>query len=109
VKIEIELPDWVEGRHIRIFAGIEEVARRLTNTNYWEVKTDRCNMCGACCKCVPEDWPYGVKVVDGERWCEQLRYEANEYLCGYGDGRPFLCCHGGDIISGCNIKWEKVE
>jgi len=95
VKIELDLPDWVDERHIRIFAGIEEVARRMTNTRYWEVKTSRCNMCGECCK------------LDG---CDKLVFKANEWRCSHLIGRPFCCCCGDHAGQDhCNIRWEQVN
>lgn len=49
MRIELDLPDWVNERHIRIFAGIELVAFKLAHEDFWKVKDGRCQMCGECC------------------------------------------------------------
>ena len=59
MRIELDLPDWVDERNIRvkadenndvqILAGIELVAVKNHAHDYWRVKVGRCNMCGDCC------------------------------------------------------------
>ena len=110
MRIEIDIPDWCDERHIRVFAGIEEVARRLTGKQHWEIKVSRCTQCGECCKRALEGWAKGMKMVDGVRWCEHLIYYANEYRCDYLIDRPFSCSCGDSAgQEHCNIRWEKVE
>jgi len=49
MKIELDLPDWVDdGSAIRIFKGIELVAKKFKNKP-WKIKIVRCNFCGECC------------------------------------------------------------
>ena len=50
MKIVLELPEWVDERHIRIFAGVELVALKLGHEDFWKVKDTRCQRCGECCK-----------------------------------------------------------
>lgn len=105
MKIEVEIPDWVEERHIRIFAGIEEVAKKY-HGQPWQVKVSRCNMCGTCCRNVPDNWRHGKDSKTG--WCANLVYYANEYRCGID--RPFTCC-AGDFTGEdfCSVKWKEVN
>jgi len=49
MRVELDLPDWVDERHIRIMAGVELVAQKLAQNDYWQVKETRCNHCGKCC------------------------------------------------------------
>ena len=52
MRIEIDIPDWADERHIRILAGRELAAAKLAHEDFWRVKDVRCNHCGKCC---PED------------------------------------------------------
>lgn len=104
MRIELDLPDWVEERHIRIFAGIEEVAKKL-HGKPWQIKVARCDMCGKCCMDVPDNWRFGRDEKTG--WCKNLVYYANEYRCGID--RPFGCCAGDDSEEDyCSIEWQEV-
>ena len=113
MKIELELPDWVEelhksGRHIYVFAGIQEIARKKGGKDYWEVKQDSCNQCGECCKRVGERWGFGVDENTG--WCKHLIFEGNEYRCGFRIDRPFGCCISDHAeYDHCSINWKKIE
>ena len=110
MRIELDLPDWVDEKHIYVLAGVECVARRLTNTRYWEVKTSRCNMCGECCKHLSRHWPRGARLVDGKWTCDHLTYRANEYLCDYGRHRPYECCVADHADKDyCNVVWERID
>ncbi len=105
MKINIDLPNWVEERHIRIFAGIEEVAKKYKGKP-WQIKTTRCNMCGECCMNVPKNWRFGKDKKTG--WCKKLVYYANEYRCGID--RPFTCCAGDHADEDyCSIKWKTIK
>lgn len=94
MKIELELPDWIDVKTIRIFAGIEEVAKKQACEN-WNVKTSRCNLCGTCC---------------GD--CGHLVYSEGDkgFLCLLGFKRPFNCCAGDGVGNGkCNITWHDTS
>jgi hypothetical protein len=89
MKVELDLPDWVDERHIRIFAGIEMVAMKWSHENFWKVKDDRCNMCGKCCTGLKDD-DILCPVVDGE--CIYLSQGHNgERLCSIPLYRPRNC------------------
>jgi MinD superfamily P-loop ATPase len=49
MKVVLDLPDWVDERNLRLTAGVELVAVKAHNHDYWRVKDERCNMCGDCC------------------------------------------------------------
>lgn len=103
-RVEIELPDWCKERHIRVFAGIEEVAHKKVG-HKWQVKTVRCNKCGECCKNVV----FPKSRIDPKTdWCIHLKYYANEYLCD--TNRPFFCC-GADSVGEkyCCVEWKTIE
>jgi len=103
MKVNLDLPKWVEERHIRVFAGIEEVAKKLKG-KHWQVKTSRCNMCGECCKDVSDNWRFG-RATNG--WCLKLVYYANEYRCGID--RPFTCCAGDQAGEDyCSVEWKVI-
>ena len=70
MKIEINLPEWVEEKHIYIMAGIELVAKKYLG-QLWEIKTSRCISCGKCC---------------GD--CKHLKNNQ----CSLALERPFRCC-----------------
>lgn len=98
MEVNLVLPKWAEERHIRVFAGLEEVARKL-HGKPWEVKVARCQQCGECCK------------LDG---CEHLVYSEGHkaYLCkpeGSVYRRPFTCACGDNAGQPhCTVKWETL-
>jgi len=107
MKIEIEIPDWVEGKHLYIFAGIELVAYKYLDEN-WKVKTGRCNMCGLCCEEFKKPvlkWPF-VK----NKTCEYLKSDGEKKVCGLALHRPFACCVGiKENKKDCLEKFEIIE
>lgn len=74
MKVRLDLPDWVDERHIRIkaderndihvLAGVELVAIKYQLEDHWLVKDQRCNMCGDCCTGLPTTHVY--PTVNGE-------------------------------------------
>lgn len=106
MKLTLDLPDWVDERMIRIFAGIEEVAKRPPQTRVWEIKSQRCNWCGSCCKNVPVDWPQGQNIVTGH--CRHLIQNKTTCECDLLADRPFMCCAGEGIEGECNITWQNI-
>ena len=102
MKIELDLPDWTEERHIRIFAGLEEVARKLHGKPL-EIKVGRCQQCGECCK----------RMAGGP--CNHLVYSDGHgnHRCkpnGIEYDRPFSCASGdGAGKPYCSVRWEKVN
>jgi len=57
VKVNLELPDWVDENELYIHSWTELVALKRPNGK-WYVKTGRCNMCGDCCRDVSINFPY---------------------------------------------------
>lgn len=90
MKINLEIPDWVDGKHLYIMAGIELVAYRFLDGK-WRVKTSRCSMCGKCCKRLN---------------CEHLKMDGDKYICDHGLARPFSCCVGIVQPEGCTEKYD---
>ncbi len=89
-EIRVDLPEWCEGRHIYILAGIELVAYQLADKPML-VKTARCSMCGKCC----ED-------------CKELIPDGSKLVCGLAIDRPFRCCigRGLDRNPDCTERFE---
>jgi hypothetical protein len=105
MEIKLKLPEWVDERALRLYAGIELVAEKYPSEKKWRVKKDRCSQCGACCSDLDERHFYGV--VDGK--CEHLKLEGNKYICKIALIRPFPCFFDpkGKIKKGiCNITYE---
>jgi len=98
MKIEIEIPDWADERHIYVFAGIELLAFKHVD-EAWKIKTSRCTMCGNCCR--------NFKGVD----CEHLKQDGTRWVCGLGLARPISCSFsaGSSRYEGCSEKFEVVN
>lgn len=91
MHVELDLPDWVDGRHIHILAGIEECARYAPDKG-WQVKKSRCVQCGKCC-----------------RDCEHLKaYPVGRFICELGTRRPYDCCIGDGWENECAISWASA-
>jgi hypothetical protein len=90
MKIELELPDWVEGKHLYITAGIELVAYKYLNTP-WMMKTGRCDMCGKCCMNFGEVTGDLREMVDETGNCKYLISDGDKWVCLLGSSRPWSC------------------
>lgn len=89
MKIELELPDWVEDKHLFVMAGIEVVAYKHLGEP-WKIKTGRCNYCGKCCMNFDEnDSSFKDQVVDGH--CIHLVNYGEQWVCDLGSARPWDC------------------
>jgi hypothetical protein len=92
MKIELELPEWCDERHIYILAGIEMAAFKLYGEQNFRVKTGRCSQCGQCCERVPFNFYFEAKE-NGD--CQHLlRHSPKHTECGLRIGRPISCCTG---------------
>ena len=89
MRIELELPEWTEERHIYVMAGIELVAYKYLNQP-WKVKTGRCNMCGKCCSSFRND---SETIINGT--CINLVNDGPKRICKLGVNRPWNCCEIG--------------
>ena len=93
MKIELNIPDWVEQEKggIWILAGIECAAYKLPWEDFWNIKISRCSGCGRCCKKIN---------------CPDLN---EQNMCGLAGKRPFLCCTSDPKnIKECTSKYKKV-
>lgn len=72
MRVEIDLPDWVDERNIRITAGIELVAIKHHNEDFWRLKDHRCEQCGKCCTSLGRHF---YPTINGE--CVHLQPEVN--------------------------------
>ncbi len=105
MKIEIELPDWVDKRVIQVLAGIERVAFKMPKDDRFKVKVSRCNRCGECCKRLNSNHVF--PVINGQ--CIHLEKEVgknNNWRCKFGIDRPYQCCVAKSRISECSEKYE---
>lgn len=114
MRIEIDLPEWTDnGSAIRIFAGIELVAKRFQNKP-WEIKTVRCNFCGKCCTIKGPGWKDTTVEAKDNGYCVELIPKSDEkgkFVCRLGSGRPFSCCAyaaGKNDKDICCIEWKEI-
>lgn len=92
MKIEIEIPEWAQERHIRIMAGMELLAYKPYGEDILYVKTSRCSMCGKCCTMLPDR--FFLPTINGT--CTYLQRNENSKVreCSLTLNRPFTCCVG---------------
>ena len=103
MKIELDLPDWVDERHIRIFAGIELVAFKSATKDFWKVKVDRCIQCGECCSNLKK---HHLPTIDGR--CVHLVDEPgvpDKKRCNIALRRPRTC---GDDPKSCKHITHRI-
>ena len=101
MKIEIELPDWVDERNIYVLAGIELAAYKNFNSEKWHVKSVRCDRCGKCCMQLKgTQYP---KKENGD--CLHLASDGALFTCSLGPMRPLPCNEGDPVKS----EWEKAK
>ena len=107
MRIEIELPDWANERHIRIFAGFEEVAKKIYGEP-WQIKAGRCRKCGKCCMGSQPRTFAGFNPDD--EGCKYLIRHGREYECSQGANRPFNCCSTDqEGEEHCSVTWENID
>jgi hypothetical protein len=106
MRITIDIPDWAEGRHIYIFAGIELLAYRHKGESL-KVKTGRCSMCGGCCMGLGEVSQPPL-AIDGR--CVNLVPDGPKLVCSLGSSRPFSCSAGVRLknVKGCTETYAPV-
>jgi len=112
MKITLDLPDWIFLHNVRVFAGIELVAR-LFKDGQWEIKTTRCNKCGKCCMGFKADARHIFPIVDGH--CVHLHKEPHlpgtqpQYLCALSVNRPFGCSAVTPQADYCIVRFDTIE
>ena len=82
MKVVIDIPDRFEGLNLRLIAGQELVAYKLSGRE-WYVKSSSCDRCGDCCKDIAGS---SLPNVDGV--CDYL---SEDNTCSLGIRRPFSC------------------
>ena len=116
MKIELELPEWTDERHIFVVAGEEPVAYRMRTvdaegvvTYRWYYKTGRCNLCGKCCMNLRKDWIWGV---DDQGTCLRLvEINPGQYYCDPNKGgRPWDCLKGDGRgrFPDCTVCYKEI-
>lgn len=98
MKVELELPEWTDDRHIWVIGGQEPVACRIrikkkdgTITRRWYIKTSRCNLCGKCCMNLDPDHLF----VNENGTCQFLEDVGGGQLeCHMPFGMPWGCLTG---------------
>lgn len=103
MKIELEVPEWVIGKHITVFANQELIAytnfiieKKPERKEYYtplKVKIQRCNGCSDCCES-------GSPFNKNEGVCPHL----TENGCGLGNNIPFSC-----VRSDCSITFKNCS
>ena len=104
MKFVLELPDWVDERHIRVFAGIELAAIKLAHEDFFRVKDGRCQMCGKCCTNLRG---HTMPTINGE--CVHLEQpdKFGRRMCKIAIRRPFPC--GNDPKQCDHITYKVVK
>jgi len=107
--VEIEVPKWAIGRHIRVFAGVEQLAYKkvvegFPNVKYGAtmIKASRCVKCGECCR---------------RKGCSYLKHEVwngvDVHVCDHTKlplGRAWVCCIGSNSNKEwCNIRYAEAK
>lgn len=91
-RIDVDLPDWCDERHIYVMAGMELAAYQRVGEPM-KVKVSRCSQCGKCCQ---------------KMGCEHLEPDGDKWRCGLAINRPFACCIsvGSEVIGACTERFE---
>lgn len=104
MKITLDLPEWVDERNVRVFAGIELVAK-CSPGGRWEIKTTRCSQCGRCCSDLGPNHPFPTI----NRQCVHLQKQPGKdnttWLCALGINRPFGCSAATPTAHYCTVRY----
>ena len=107
MRIELDLPDWVENKNIYVFANFELAARKITGKE-WEVKIGRCNHCGECCKHYYDR--KGVLPTTKKGGCKNLEQRADGWWC---KTRIPISCLVSNLNPKadypCSVKWKTID
>ena len=107
MKIQLDLQDWCDERHIFVVAGTELAAYKDAFEDKFHVKTSRCNYCGKCCM----DLPKGHVPLDENNNCVHLGEDGDKRPCKLGATKPLPCVEGDPVKSGwgkdfCSIRYD---
>jgi len=111
MRIELELPDWVNAENLYLITRNELIAKKMSGQS-WEIKTTRCNKCGHCCEIHPKVGAYFPLKENGE--CIHLRREGRKKMCYLGMEKPLACVLGEPEGMEhkkikCKIKYKVVK
>jgi hypothetical protein len=108
MKIDIpDLPERSGNGNVYVFRNMELVARKLFSRP-WEVKTQACNHCGACCKHYREYWANrGLPMVEGYG-CDNLKQRKDGTWWCDGSLIPIHCLLSNPPDKECSIIWENI-
>jgi hypothetical protein len=105
MKIELELPEWVDPNATLILLADQELVAFKTPNEELKVKKERCVQCGECCLDTPDGHtPFGS---DDEDKCNALKKEGDKWLCTAGAKKPFRCLPDPNQITypSCSIRY----
>lgn len=108
MKLNLELPDWVEKKNIYIISALDEdielVAYKELSKN-WKIKETRCSRCGACCL----KWFNSANPKDP---CEHFVRKDGRACCDLGVHMQFSCVIGiskSPYISECVVDYKEIK
>jgi hypothetical protein len=106
MKIEIELPDWVEDNPSILIQANGELVAFQHHDGTLKVKQKRCDQCGECCLDVGGAGPYGS---DDEGKCSKLIKEGDKWMCAawkqITGPKPYRCVFDPDNLEGCCVTY----
>ncbi len=109
MRLEIEVPEWVGDRTLKLIAGSNEhVATLFPDGSLW-VKKERCNQCGDCC--INPGPLFPSQDVHGLMYCAHCELEDGKWWCKHPT-QPFGCVKDSPPRNphpDCVQTWEKVK
>lgn len=105
MKIIIKIPEWAENGKLILLSGMELVAYKNPNQNFFKIKETKCNLCGKCCMNNPQT-PFG-NYENG--WCKKLKKINNKYECIAGTNKPYKCLKDPINLEVCCITYKKID
>lgn len=113
-RIELDIPEWAQDKHIYILAGrellaITEAAIKEDGSNdKLSIKNIRCNMCGKCCMNFPStSWFYKNGYVDKDtNKCIHLKKYGDTYECDLSMMAPFNCLISEKMFKDCCVTYR---
>lgn len=106
---EFEIPEWAREKRLMLLAGVELVARKVPWDDFWEVKDNRCTMCGQCCMMFKPNSTQTIFGVDDEGKCKALSKEGDRWECKAGTHKPYSCLEDSIDLPECSITRRKVK
>lgn len=114
MKITVEIPEWAEGRHLYLFAGMELLALKRAGEKHVHVKAARCNKCGKCCEDL-DAHVSGHLPLEGRACGHLVKRTDGTTDCGLGINMPLSCAIGSPAAGRwkteypCSIEFKEVR